>query len=529
MDAIQKEVQRVIEKAPGLGVPASSGPASSSLTSRAKAAKISSSKSKDKDGHTSSVMDALDELVASLEEAKRAVASGSKPPVLASMQSRSALTKAQKVVGERHKEYYNALSKLGKSLDKKFPVPIDGVTDAKLFKSDNAQAALDRVVRDHLERTGDWEAAAIFENEAHLSRSEKLPTGTFQAMVETIDDIRRGRLSRAIAWADQESDFLLARGSHLAFALHRSQMIGIALGHVKATADGHVVPKRNDSEVREEDEEIDEIDEEEDHFVETQERMAIDPDGDSVDDAMSQSQQSQMLSHHQEHFFNTDANGDAALGRTYTNIEAALHYGRRNLLPTQPAHLDEVKRLYTFLLFLPQVYQVRKSGVHPLSAAELSIVPLSYHGFLDEAQMHAPLLLPLFQREFTARMGVSRDAPLKVAVEVGAGGALNRIIKVRTLMKERGNEWSQADELPVSVLVAFVSSELLLMLGACSTLSGRGSFTAASAIPQCLYLSGLKRAGHGAKPTDDDDMWPCRVSGEPQSTGKRYRVSLGMI
>ncbi|PWN89911.1 hypothetical protein FA10DRAFT_271726 [Acaromyces ingoldii] len=442
MDAIQKEVQRVIEKAPGLGLAPSSCPSSAALaTTRPKAIKTSSkSKEKDKEVGNASVMEALDELVASLEEAKRGVASGSKPAVQATMQSRTALAKAQKVVGERHKEYYNALSKLGKSLDKKFPMPIDGVADANLFKGDVAQAALDRVVRDHLERTGDWDAVGIFEKEAELSSSDKLPPGTFQTMVETIDDIKRGNLSRAISWAEQESDFLLARGSHLAFALHRSQMIRIALGHVKATADGVVVPSRGaeerDGQV---DEEVDEI-EEDDHFVEAQERMALDPDGESVD-AMSQSQ---------HHFVNTDVDGDAP-GRTYSNIEAALHYGRRHFRPTQPAHLDEMKRLFTFILFLPQVYQNRSSPPIPLSAAQLSVVPLSYHGFLDDAQMHSMSLLPLFQREFTARMGVSRDPPLKVAVEVGAGGALNRIIKVKTLMKERGNEWSQADELPVEV------------------------------------------------------------------------------
>ena len=94
------------------------------------------------------------------------------------MQSRTALAKAQKVVGERHKEYYNALSKLGKSLDKKFPMPIDGVADANLFKGDLAQAALDRVVRDHLERTGDWDAVGIFEKVGGAARCLSMPSNT---------------------------------------------------------------------------------------------------------------------------------------------------------------------------------------------------------------------------------------------------------------------------------------------------------------------------------------------------------------
>lgn len=147
MEAVQKEVQRVLDKAPGTGTfKAPKKPSSS------RAAKVATSADE-------SVMDALDHLLDALEEAKRSTL----PTQILTAQLQQKVTKCGKTINEKHKEYYSALSKLGKSLDKKFVIPIDGVADAKLFQSELAQGALDRVVRDHLERCGEWEVARMFE------------------------------------------------------------------------------------------------------------------------------------------------------------------------------------------------------------------------------------------------------------------------------------------------------------------------------------------------------------------------------
>lgn len=59
-------------------------------------------------------------------------------------------------------------------------------------------------------------------------------------------------------------------------------------------------------------------------------------------------------------------------------------------------------------------------------------------------------LEPLFAKEYCASLGMSRQVPLRVVGDIGGGGALARIEKARTVMKEKKSEWSQSDELPVS-------------------------------------------------------------------------------
>jgi hypothetical protein len=60
-------------------------------------------------------------------------------------------------------------------------------------------------------------------------------------------------------------------------------------------------------------------------------------------------------------------------------------------------------------------------------------------------------LEPLFAKEYCANLGMSRQVPLRVIGDIGGGGALARIEKARTVMKERKSEWSQTDELPVCI------------------------------------------------------------------------------
>lgn len=51
-------------------------------------------------------------------------------------------------------------------------------------------------------------------------------------------------------------------------------------------------------------------------------------------------------------------------------------------------------------------------------------------------------------------LGMSRQVPLRVIGDIGGGGALARIEKARTVMKERKSEWSQTDELPIEIQLA---------------------------------------------------------------------------
>jgi len=248
-------------------------------------------------------------------------------------------------------------------------------------------------------------------------------------------------LSSAIAWTSKETEFLDARSSQLEFALHRSRFLRIALGNEKASI-------YSDDDCDDEDSGM-EGEESHDHFMEAKEHhdMLSDPDGEAMGNEEEAGRERVLDLKNSRKILNAD--GDIPATST---AEAALLYGRQHFRPTQPFHLDEIKRLFTFLLFLPDS---RLSDADLLFNQEALMlrIPKAYHYFLDEDQMHGPTLAPLFQREYTARQGVAREAPLKVAVEVGAGGALNIIVKVRSLMKEKGNEWSQADELPVSTFL----------------------------------------------------------------------------
>ena len=61
-------------------------------------------------------------------------------------------------------------------------------------------------------------------------------------------------------------------------------------------------------------------------------------------------------------------------------------------------------------------------------------------------------LHPSFSREYCARLGLGKQVPLRVVGDIGGGGALGRIEKGRKVMRERKSEWSQTNELPVSLL-----------------------------------------------------------------------------
>lgn len=69
---------------------------------------------------------------------------------------------------------------------------------------------------------------------------------------------------------------------------------------------------------------------------------------------------------------------------------------------------------------------------------------------LADPSVHSDLQ-NMFATEYCASLGMSRQAPLRVIGDIGGGGALTRIEKGRKVMRERKSEWSQTDELPVSL------------------------------------------------------------------------------
>ncbi|PWN48712.1 hypothetical protein IE53DRAFT_347009 [Violaceomyces palustris] len=376
MEAIQKGLDQLAKKAPGVYSKSSSSKAAAT---------------------NPSVHDSIDKLIDQLEHAKRSIHTSPNLSPLADV--RTCLEATQKNVSERQKELYLALSKVSKAVDKKFPTSVDGVADPSLFSTREAQSALESVVLQHLMRSADWESAETFSKEASLPTSEEL-SRTYRSLHYILDAIGSGDLTPAIKWAESERHFLARRASPLEFVLHRSQFIRIAVGSA-------VSPTAEDF---------------------------VGPDG-------------EILKGMEE-----DADGEDAV-RSLTNVQQALEYGRKFFKPFLSNHLAEIQKLFTLLAFLPSFVPSRAASLpsHDTSVEHLlPAIPAQYRPLLDPKLIHAPFLEPLLRIEFCARSGIAKEAPLGIGVEIGAGGALNRIIKVRAVMKERGNEWSQADELPVS-------------------------------------------------------------------------------
>ncbi|PWZ01928.1 hypothetical protein BCV70DRAFT_198212 [Testicularia cyperi] len=407
MEAIQKSLDQVAKKVPGLH----------SVSASTKTAATNPS-----------VHDSIDRLIAQLEAAKAAVASTSSSPdpgvVVAEL--RHAVETAQKNVLDRHKEFHSVLSKSTKALDKKFPVPIDGVADPRLFSSAESEAALNRIVLQHLQRNGDWSTSKLFAEATHLPVSTDAED-LFGHLHTITAAMIAGDLRPAISWAQSNRSFLAARKSPLEFALHRSQFLRIAAGTI---------------------------------LPGMQESSNEDPDGENVDvDMMSVSVDQLPDRGHARHSHTAAAHpmDPMAAALASTNTAKALEYGRTHFRDFLGTHLKEIQRLLTLLTFLPQFIPALSYGTEDCQYDSVPVehllpsVPPVYRPLLDANLVHAPFLEPFFRLEFCAKNRLAKEAPLSIAVEVGAGGALNRIIKVKAVMKQRGNEWSQADELPIEI------------------------------------------------------------------------------
>ncbi|KAG6889307.1 hypothetical protein C0995_001963 [Termitomyces sp. Mi166 len=111
----------------------------------------------------------------------------------------------------------------------------------------------------------------------------------------------------------------------------------------------------------------------------------------------------------------------------------ALAYANANLRGFYDDHPIEVNRLMGCIAYLP-----------------LSKLQISPYADLASPSLHFELE-PLFAKEYCASLGMSRQVPLRVAGDIGGGGALARIEKGRKVMRERKSEWSQTDELPIEI------------------------------------------------------------------------------
>ncbi|CAG8619125.1 4553_t:CDS:2 [Paraglomus occultum] len=115
---------------------------------------------------------------------------------------------------------------------------------------------------------------------------------------------------------------------------------------------------------------------------------------------------------------------------TNQRSEEAIIYAKNNFHYFKERHLAEIQRLMGSIAYF------NKLNTSPY--AEL----LSPDSWTDIQHQ--------FTRDFCSLLGMSWESPLFISVTVGAM-ALPTIIKMATIMKEKKNEWSQQDELPVEI------------------------------------------------------------------------------
>ncbi|CAB4395738.1 unnamed protein product [Rhizophagus irregularis] len=110
--------------------------------------------------------------------------------------------------------------------------------------------------------------------------------------------------------------------------------------------------------------------------------------------------------------------------------EEALVYAKKKFPLFHSRHIFDIKRLMCALAFSNRL---STSPYKDLLSPDLWIE-----------------LQNKFMRDFCNLLGMSSESPLYISVTVGAT-ALPTILKMATIMKEKKNEWSQQDELPVEV------------------------------------------------------------------------------
>lgn len=374
------------------------------------------------------------------------------------------------------------------------PYPVDGdIDDPTPFSAPDVAAALNQTIATHLARLGAFDALSTFLAESGTPTPPELSPELLAHLRElhaVLAELAEGRCARALEWVEAQGDDADPDGD-LEFALRRQEFVrlvlaGADLGEGPAAAGAGA-------------------------------RAATAPRGDAMEtDAATAPPPPPRTSEPLPGSLARRKSSLASLppGRSPTSTstraapsphaQAALAYGgahfRALLTPSRAA---EVCALLTSPLYLPRV----------LSSP--------YAPLFDPAARAAAhrALVGAFSAAFLRTLDLPTESPLTVVTDVGGGGALAKIMKVRAVMKEKRTEWSAVGELPVRPLSLGASGELRLR--ASSSLrpsppahsrldsaplpralahAGRDPAPAPLPVPLDLCVPRLQGAEHGAEP-----------------------------
>ncbi|KAF9264727.1 hypothetical protein L218DRAFT_979426 [Marasmius fiardii PR-910] len=167
---------------------------------------------------TASINDSLDSILQVLEQAKKGDLEWKKVVEI--------IETKKKDIDERQKEIYSSMSRLGKSIDKKFSTPLPSYPD--LFASQPSIAALERTIALHFLRTGQFDTAQTFIEESGITIPDELRS-KFVDLHHILQALKSQDITPALQWATAHRPFLKSRSSPLEFHLHRSQYIRLLL------------------------------------------------------------------------------------------------------------------------------------------------------------------------------------------------------------------------------------------------------------------------------------------------------------
>lgn len=128
-----------------------------------------------------------------------------------------------------------------------------------------------------------------------------------------------------------------------------------------------------------------------------------------------------------------------------TNVTAALRYGGAHLLPmmTTPERKAVVGSLLAAPLYLP---------FSRLLASPYASLFAPYAAAAEQPRGAAnPVVASMLADAYLGSVGLARQSALEVAAEIGMNGAVAKIQKVQSVMRETKTEWTTVDELPVEI------------------------------------------------------------------------------
>ena len=333
------------------------------------------------------------------------------------------------------------------------------------FSNPEAIAALNETIAIHLARIGAFHSLSTFLAESHTPQPPALTPellAGLKQLHEILAQIRRGDCARAIEWVEEARRGAAdtADSDELLFQLRKEEYIRLVLAAAVATAP-----------VEEEDEPMAGIEQPRQHEEQEQDHNEDHPA--AAAGAPRQRRKSSLASMSSS-ILRTSSSGQHACARergpVNPHLERALAYGGQHFRPLllsgssasgsgSSSRTALVCSLLTSPLYLP-LDRLLSSPYGSLYAPYLASSSSSSSPTTTlttprplELRPNEPLLL-LFTEAYLRSLSLPKNSPLTVVTDVGGSGALAKIIKVRTVMKEKKTEWSAVGELPVSGVCA---------------------------------------------------------------------------